>query len=69
VIIALSSHIYIRCIDPSKLMQQEHFEFVYCIEQLVFEHRYTDWESCFQTTGMDSQAILDCYNSGYGQKV
>lgn len=48
---------------------QVHFKFIYCVEQLVFEHKYTEWESCFPKTGLESQAIVDCYNSGYGQKL
>ncbi|XP_020266657.1 GILT-like protein F37H8.5, partial [Asparagus officinalis] len=48
---------------------QEHFKFIFCVEQLVYVHKYTDWESCFQTTVADSRAVVDCYNSGYGQKA
>ncbi|KAJ6831067.1 uncharacterized protein M6B38_350145 [Iris pallida] len=48
---------------------QVYFKFIYCVEQLVYEHKYMEWESCFPKTGLDSQAIVDCYNSGYGQKL
>uniref|UniRef100_A0A1D1XDB5 Gamma-interferon-inducible lysosomal thiol reductase n=1 Tax=Anthurium amnicola TaxID=1678845 RepID=A0A1D1XDB5_9ARAE len=46
-----------------------HFSFIYCVEQLVVEHRYGEWESCFQTTGLESQPVLDCQNNGYGEKL
>ncbi|XP_038988933.1 gamma-interferon-responsive lysosomal thiol protein isoform X2 [Phoenix dactylifera] len=46
----------------------EHFSFIYCIESLVMEHEYLDWESCFSRTGLDSHAVMDCYKSGYGKK-
>ncbi|KAI0503512.1 hypothetical protein KFK09_014446 [Dendrobium nobile] len=29
---------------------QRHFSFIYCVENLVFENKYNDWESCFQKT-------------------
>ncbi|XP_038988932.1 gamma-interferon-responsive lysosomal thiol protein isoform X1 [Phoenix dactylifera] len=47
----------------------EHFSFIYCIESLVMEHEYLDWESCFSRTGLDSHAVMDCYKSGYGKKL
>ncbi|XP_010937930.1 gamma-interferon-responsive lysosomal thiol protein isoform X2 [Elaeis guineensis] len=46
----------------------EHFSFIYCVESLVMEHKYLEWESCFSKTGLDSNAVLDCYKSGYGKK-
>ncbi|XP_010937929.1 gamma-interferon-responsive lysosomal thiol protein isoform X1 [Elaeis guineensis] len=47
----------------------EHFSFIYCVESLVMEHKYLEWESCFSKTGLDSNAVLDCYKSGYGKKL
>ncbi|KAK1285332.1 hypothetical protein QJS10_CPB20g00232 [Acorus calamus] len=46
-----------------------HFQFIYCVERLVVERKYTDWESCFQATGLDSQAVLNCYNNGRGKQL
>ncbi|KAG1339041.1 hypothetical protein COCNU_04G013470 [Cocos nucifera] len=46
-----------------------HFSFIYCVESLVVEHKYLEWESCFSKTGLDSHAVLDCYESGYGKKI
>nr|XP_019705948.1 gamma-interferon-responsive lysosomal thiol protein [Elaeis guineensis] len=48
---------------------QEHFNFIHCIEHLVMELRYDEWKSCSQQTGLDSTSVLDCYNSGYGEKL
>ncbi|XP_020585834.1 gamma-interferon-inducible lysosomal thiol reductase-like [Phalaenopsis equestris] len=47
----------------------EHFKFIYCVENLVFKHKYKQWESCFLETGLNSEAVSDCYNSGYGNKL
>lgn len=33
------------------------------------EHKYTEWQSCFQKTGLKSEAILDCLESGNGEKL
>ncbi|XP_068637064.1 gamma-interferon-responsive lysosomal thiol protein-like [Aristolochia californica] len=47
----------------------KHFSFIFCVESLVEEGKYTDWESCFQKTGLVSRLVADCYTSGYGQKL
>ncbi|XP_058110392.1 gamma-interferon-responsive lysosomal thiol protein isoform X2 [Magnolia sinica] len=47
----------------------KHFAFIYCVESLVVEHKYSKWESCFEKTGLDSQSVADCFNSGYGEKL
>lgn len=51
------------------VMQQQHFRFIYCVEHLVEEGQYTNWEACFQQTGFGSKPVIDCYNSGYGDEV
>lgn len=47
----------------------KHFAFIYCVESLVVEQKSAQWESCFQQTGLDSQTVVNCYNSGYGNKL
>ncbi|MQL83480.1 hypothetical protein Taro_015972, partial [Colocasia esculenta] len=47
---------------------KEHFNFIYCVEQLVLEHRYGEWESCFKKTGLAAKPVLDCYTDGSGQE-
>ncbi|KAK3206580.1 hypothetical protein Dsin_020626 [Dipteronia sinensis] len=47
----------------------EHFPFIYCVESFVYEHNYTQWETCFDKLGLDSKVISDCYTSGYGKKL
>lgn len=32
-------------------------------------HKYVEWESCFQETGLNSEPVLDCYKNGYGKKL
>lgn len=53
----------------SSLLQSEHFPFIDCVETLVYEHKYPEWESCFETLGLDPKPIADCYSSGYGEEV
>ncbi|PKA55328.1 hypothetical protein AXF42_Ash003966 [Apostasia shenzhenica] len=48
---------------------QQHFGFIYCVERLVLENKHNEWESCFQNTGLDQQALVNCYNSGLGQEI
>eukprot|EP00262_Sarcandra_glabra_P011943 TRINITY_DN2964_c0_g1_i6.p1 TRINITY_DN2964_c0_g1~~TRINITY_DN2964_c0_g1_i6.p1 ORF type:complete len:268 (-),score=11.27 TRINITY_DN2964_c0_g1_i6:268-1071(-) len=47
----------------------KHFTFIYCVESLVVLRKYTEWESCFEKTGFDSQPVVDCYNSGTGKEI
>ncbi|KAA8549451.1 hypothetical protein F0562_001135 [Nyssa sinensis] len=47
----------------------DHFPFIYCIETLIYEHNYTQWESCFEKLGLDPAPINDCYGSGYGNEL
>ncbi|KAJ4725518.1 Gamma-interferon-inducible lysosomal thiol reductase [Melia azedarach] len=47
----------------------EHFQFIYCVETLVYEHEYPQWETCFEKLGLDPKLISDCYASGYGTKL
>lgn len=56
-------------LHPKILMQKKHFRFIYCVEKLVVAHKYSEWESCFQKTGLESKGVLDCYKNGNGQKV
>ncbi|KAL9265172.1 Gamma-interferon-responsive lysosomal thiol protein-like protein [Drosera capensis] len=48
---------------------EKHFSFIYCIETLVHEHRYPQWETCFQLLQLDPKPIRDCYSSGYGKEL
>ncbi|XP_034687975.1 gamma-interferon-responsive lysosomal thiol protein isoform X2 [Vitis riparia] len=47
----------------------QHFSFIYCIETLVYERKYPQWETCFEKLGLDPKPISDCYNSGYGKEL
>ncbi|KAI0531208.1 hypothetical protein KFK09_000761 [Dendrobium nobile] len=47
----------------------EHFKFIFCVENLVVKHKYKEWESCFQETGLNSEAVSVCYYSGYGKEL
>ncbi|KAB1202254.1 Gamma-interferon-inducible lysosomal thiol reductase [Morella rubra] len=51
------------------LKVSEHFPFIDCVETLVNEHKYPEWESCFETLGLDPKPIADCYSSGYGEEL
>ncbi|ONH99809.1 hypothetical protein PRUPE_6G051500 [Prunus persica] len=47
----------------------DHFPFIYCIESLVYEHKYPQWESCYEKLGLDSKPIAECYSSGLGKEL
>ncbi|ERN08998.1 hypothetical protein AMTR_s00153p00064140 [Amborella trichopoda] len=47
----------------------DHFSFIYCIESLVVDHKYSDWESCFTKAASGFQRVAECYNTGYGKKL
>lgn len=49
--------------------QDDHFPFILCVETLVYEGKYLQWESCFRELGMDPEPVLGCYQSEYGNKV
>ncbi|KAK7387268.1 hypothetical protein VNO78_27926 [Psophocarpus tetragonolobus] len=46
-----------------------HFPFIYCIEDLALQGRRTQWESCFQKLHLDSKPINQCYNSEHGKQL
>jgi len=50
-------------------MQEDHFPFVYCVEKLVYERKYPEWESCFEELGLDPKRVSECYTGGYGNEV
>ncbi|KAF5930778.1 hypothetical protein HYC85_031651 [Camellia sinensis] len=47
----------------------KHFPFIYCVETLVYEHQYTQWETCFEKLDLDPTLITECYSSGYGKEL
>lgn len=47
----------------------KHFQFIYCIESLAYEHKYPQWETCFDKLELDRKPIVDCYTSGYGTQL
>ncbi|KAJ3703135.1 hypothetical protein LUZ61_006840 [Rhynchospora tenuis] len=48
---------------------QQHFPFIQCVEKSVEAREENGWKSCFQATGLSSDPIVNCYNSGYGQQL
>ncbi|KAJ0983878.1 hypothetical protein J5N97_002234 [Dioscorea zingiberensis] len=48
---------------------QVYFSFVHCVEDLIEKNQYNQWASCFQSTGLESQPVLDCYNKGVGAEL
>ncbi|XP_011024903.1 PREDICTED: gamma-interferon-inducible lysosomal thiol reductase, partial [Populus euphratica] len=49
---------------------EDHFPFAYCVERLVYERKYPEWESCFKELGLDPRAVSECYTGGgYGDDL
>ncbi|KAJ3682856.1 hypothetical protein LUZ60_013083 [Juncus effusus] len=46
-----------------------HFSFINCVETLVYNHTYLEWETCFAKTGLDSKPVMDCYQNGTGHQL
>lgn len=55
--------------DWIEYMQNEHFPFIYCVESLVNDGKYSKWETCYEKLGKDPKPISDCYASGRGKEV
>ncbi|GAA0171064.1 reductase [Lithospermum erythrorhizon] len=47
----------------------EHFPFIYCVENLVYQGKYLQWETCFKTLGLDDKPIADCVESEKGLQL
>ncbi|TVU47417.1 hypothetical protein EJB05_07018 [Eragrostis curvula] len=47
----------------------KHFQFIYCVEDLVVKRQYRDWESCFAKLGLDSKPVTECYKSEQGHQL
>ncbi|KAI8523525.1 hypothetical protein RHMOL_Rhmol13G0081000 [Rhododendron molle] len=47
----------------------KHFSFIYCVETLVYEHKYAEWETCYDKLGLDATPVTECYTSGYGEEL
>lgn len=47
----------------------DHFPFIYCVEKLVYNGKYRQWETCFSELGLDSKPIDDCYKGEEGTKL
>ncbi|XP_073008827.1 gamma-interferon-responsive lysosomal thiol protein-like [Typha latifolia] len=48
---------------------QQHFGFVRCVEHKIMAQGETEWQSCFQETGLSSEGVLHCYNSGNAEQL
>ncbi|CAN6289748.1 unnamed protein product [Urochloa humidicola] len=47
----------------------EHFRFIYCVEDLVVKRQYKSWDSCFQKLGLDPKPVTECYKSEQGHQL
>ncbi|KAG2394945.1 hypothetical protein LR48_Vigan09g130100 [Vigna angularis] len=47
----------------------KHFQFIYCVEDLVNQQRANDWKSCYETLHLDPEPIKQCYNSKHGKQL
>lgn len=50
-------------------VQNKHFPFIYCVEDLVYQRKHREWESCYEKLGLDSTLIDQCYRGEYGKEV
>jgi hypothetical protein len=50
-------------------LQSEHFPFIHCVEELSYQGKHTEWESCYEKLGLDSSLVDNCYHSEHGKEV
>lgn len=50
-------------------LQNKHFPFIYCVENLAHQGRREEWESCYEKVGLNSSTVNDCYRSERGKQV
>ncbi|KAJ4840507.1 hypothetical protein Tsubulata_000443 [Turnera subulata] len=48
---------------------EDHFPFIYCVEKSVYERNFTQWGTCFEKLGLDSEPVTKCYASGFGKDL
>ncbi|XP_022154893.1 gamma-interferon-inducible lysosomal thiol reductase-like [Momordica charantia] len=46
-----------------------HFPFIFCVEAVVYERKYTQWETCYEKLGLDPKPVYECYSSGLGKEL
>lgn len=50
-------------------LQDKHFAFIYCIEDLALHGKRKEWESCYEKLGLNATLVDDCYRSERGNEV
>ncbi|CAH9074047.1 unnamed protein product [Cuscuta epithymum] len=48
---------------------KEHFPFIYCVESLVYNGNYSQWETCYDKLVKDPKSVSDCYALGRGKEL
>jgi hypothetical protein len=51
------------------ILQSKHFPFIHCVEDLTYQGRDDEWESCYEILGQDSSLVDECYLSEHGKEV
>ncbi|CAO2840044.1 unnamed protein product [Amaranthus hypochondriacus] len=46
-----------------------HFPFITCVESLLYEGKYSEWETCFDHLGLDPTPVTTCYKGETGKKL
>ncbi|XP_060175006.1 gamma-interferon-responsive lysosomal thiol protein-like [Lycium barbarum] len=47
----------------------EHFPFIYCVESLIYNENYTQWETCFKKLHLKAKLVTDCVCSERGKEL
>ncbi|MCL7044596.1 hypothetical protein MKW94_008377 [Papaver nudicaule] len=53
----------------NSMPRNEYFEFIYCVENLIFRRKTSEWVSCLEKTPKQGDFIYDCYVNGLGQNL
>ncbi|XP_047333521.1 gamma-interferon-responsive lysosomal thiol protein [Impatiens glandulifera] len=46
-----------------------HFPFINCVEKLVYDRKFPEWDSCFDVLGLDRNPVDECYSTGHGKEL
>ncbi|KAK9663992.1 hypothetical protein RND81_14G011900 [Saponaria officinalis] len=57
------------CAIDAKPTLTDHFPFIECVECLVHDHKYTEWETCFEDSNLDPQSVKECTFGQRGKEL
>ncbi|KAL9241229.1 hypothetical protein vseg_015361 [Gypsophila vaccaria] len=57
------------CVIDAQPTLTDHFPFIECVERLVHDRKYTQWETCFSVSNLDVQSVKECTFGPHGKEL